>query len=95
VQKKYQLFSQNRQLPQRMPHILYPNSHFFRHAVPVFANMFQTLVYRAYAIRPYKSRKTNTAKTTFDVGKTMSYVEKIMSDVIQTTSDIIFTIANN
>ena len=28
------------------------------------------VAYRAYAIRPYKWRKTNTAKTTFDVGKT-------------------------
>ncbi len=30
----------------------------------------------------------NFQKTTFDVGKTMSYVGKIMSDVIQTTSDL-------
>ncbi len=35
-----------------------------------------------------------TPKTTFDVGKTMSYVEKIMSDVIQTTSDLFLTLAS-
>gem|GEM_PF-6909464 len=29
-------------------------------------------------------------KTTFDIRKTMSYVEKIISDIIQTTSDVIF-----
>ncbi len=28
------------------------------------------VAYRAYAIRSYKWRKTNTAKITFDVGKT-------------------------
>ena len=32
------------------------------------------VAYRAYAIRPYNFRKTNTAKIIFDVGKTMSYV---------------------
>ncbi len=49
----------------------------------------QTVAYRAYAIRPYKSRKTiiahsfqNVPKITFDVEKTMSYVEKIISDII-------------
>ena len=57
-------------------------------------------VYRAYAIRPYKWRKTLIAhpfqsltKTIFDAGKTMSYVEKIMSDIIQTTSDLFRPIA--
>ena len=43
---------------------------------------------RAYAIRPYNSRKTYTAKNTFDVGKTMSDVEKITSDIIQIISDL-------
>ena len=52
------------------------------------------VAYRAYAIRPYKWRKTNTAKITFDVGKTMSYVGKIMSDIIQTTSDLFLPITN-
>gem|GEM_PF-1388838 len=52
------------------------------------------VVYRAYAIRPYKWRKTNTPKITFDVGKTMSDVEKIMSDIIQTTSDLFSPLAN-
>ncbi len=28
------------------------------------------VAYRAYAIRPYNSRKTNLAKNTFDVRKT-------------------------
>ena len=32
--------------------------------------------YRAYAIRPYKRRKTKVAKTTFDAGKTISYAGK-------------------
>ena len=35
-----------------------------------------------------------TAKTTWDVGKTMSYVEKIISDVENFTSDIIFAFTN-
>ena len=51
-------------------------------------------VYRAYAIRPYKRRKTKVAKTTSNVEKTMSYVEKIMSDIIQTTSDLFLSPAN-
>jgi len=46
------------------------------------------VMYKADAIRPYKWRKTNIAKTIFDAGKTMSYVEKIISDIIQTTSDL-------
>ena len=37
---------------------------------------------------------SNIPKTTWDMGKTMSYVEKIMSDVIQTTSDLFLPIAN-
>ncbi len=41
-------------------------------------------------MRPYIYGKTNTAKNTFDVGKTMSDVEKITSDIIQTTSDLFF-----
>ncbi len=60
------------------------------------------VAYRAYAIRPYNFRKTiivrpfpNSPKNTFDVGKTMSYVEKIISDIIKTTSDIIFAVAIN
>ena len=64
-------------------------------------NAVHALAYRAYAIRPYKWRKTqignsfsNIPKTTSDVGKTMSYVEKITSDIIQTTSDQIFVFAN-
>ena len=67
----------------------------------VFVNAFQAVAYRAYAIRPYKWRKSktarlsqNTPKIIFDVGKTMSYVEKIMSDIIQTTSDLFFAFAN-
>ena len=52
--------------------------------------MVHAVAHRAYAIRPYKWRKPNTAKNIFDVGKTMSDVEKIISDIIQTTSDIIF-----
>ena len=52
------------------------------------------VAYRAYAIRPYNFRKTNTAKIIFDVGKTMSYVEKIMSDIIQTTSDLFLSTCN-
>ncbi len=43
---------------------------------------------RTYAKRPCKRCKTNTAKNTFDVGKTMSDVGKIISDIIQTTSDL-------
>ncbi len=62
--------------------------------VAVVCGMVHAAAYRAYAIRPYKWRKTNTAKNTFDVGKTMSYVEKIMSDIIQTTSDLFSPIAN-
>ena len=61
----------------------------------------QAVAYRAYAIRPYKWRKTqvgsffrNTPKITFDVRKTMSYVEKIMSDIIQTTSDLFSSFSN-
>ena len=46
------------------------------------------VAYRAYAIRPYKWRKTKVGKSTFDAGKTMSDVGKIMSDIIQTTSDL-------
>lgn len=60
------------------------------------------VAYWAYAIRPYKWRKTqnrqhfpNFPKITFDIGKTMSDVEKIISDIIQTTSDIIFAVANH
>ena len=52
-------------------------------------------MYRANAVSPCNFRKTiialpfpNTSKTTFDVGKTMSYAGKIMSDIIQTTSDL-------
>ena len=52
------------------------------------------VAYRAYAICPYKWRKTNTAKITFDVRKTMSDVEKIISDIIQTTSDLFSPLAN-
>ena len=58
------------------------------------------VAYRAYAIRPYNLRKTkincyfpNTSKNTFDIGKTMSYVEKIMSDIIQITSDLFSALA--
>ena len=36
----------------------------------------------------------NTPKTTFDVGKTMSYAGKIMSDIIQTTSDLFLPFAS-
>ena len=53
------------------------------------------VAYRAYAIRPYERRKTqtnhsfpNTPKTTTDLGKTMSDVGKNISDIIQTTSDL-------
>ena len=52
------------------------------------------VAYRAYAIRPYKWHKTNIGKITFDVGKTMSYVEKIISDIIQTTSDLFSPLCN-
>ena len=52
------------------------------------------VVYRAYAIRPYKWRKTQATKTTSDMGKTMSGVEKIMSDIIQTTSDLFSPLCN-
>ena len=52
------------------------------------------VAYRAYAIRPYNFRKTKVAKITWDIGKTMSYVEKIMSDIIQTTSDLFCTLCN-
>ena len=33
-------------------------------------NVAHAVAERAYAIRPYNWRKTNTAKTTSDVGKT-------------------------
>lgn len=33
-----------------------------------------TVAHKAYAIRPYKRRKTNAPKITFDVRKTMSDV---------------------
>ena len=56
----------------------------------VACDVVHAVAHRAYAIRPYKWRKPNTAKNIFDVGKTMSDVEKIISDIIQTTSDIIF-----
>ena len=53
----------------------------------------------AHAIRPYNYCKTiiahpfpNTAKITWDMGKTASYIEKIMSDVEISTSDIIFSL---
>ncbi len=36
----------------------------------VACGAFLAVAYRAYAIRPYNFRKTNTAKITFDVGKT-------------------------
>ncbi len=36
----------------------------------------------------------NTAKTAWDIGKTMSYVGKIMSDIIQTTSDLFSSFSN-
>ena len=52
-------------------------------------------------MRPDNSGKTpnrqyspNTPKTTWDIGKTMSYAGKIISDIIQTTSDIIFAVCN-
>ena len=67
----------------------------------VVCGTVHAVAYRAYAIRPYNFRKTkvgylfrNIPKTTWDVGKTMSYVEKIISDIIKTTSDIIFAICN-
>ena len=51
--------------------------------------------------RSYNFRKTqicchfqNASKTTWDIGKTMSYVEKIISDIIETTSDLFSTFAN-
>ena len=62
---------------------------------------FQTVAYRAYAIRPCKRRKNqnrqffqSTTKTTSDAGKTMSYAGKIMSDIIKTTSDLFFAPCN-
>ena len=45
-------------------------------------------------LRPWRGASPNTAKTTSDVGKTMSYVEKIISDIIQTTSDLFSPLAN-
>ena len=60
----------------------------------MLASAVHAAAYRAYAIRPYNFRKTNTAKTTFDVGKTVSYAGKIISDIIQTTSDIILADCN-
>ncbi len=51
-------------------------------------------VYRAYAIRPYKRRKTKVAKTTSNVEKTISYVEKIISDIIHTISDMVFPMSD-
>ena len=67
----------------------------------VVCDTFQATAYRAYAIRPYKWRKTiiahafpNTPKTTWDIGKTTSDAGKIMSDVENPTSDIIFSISN-
>ncbi len=36
----------------------------------------------------------NTAKTAWDIGKTMSYGGKIMSDIIQTTSDLFSSFSN-
>ena len=56
----------------------------------VFINAGYAMAYRAYAIRPYKWRKTKAPKTTSDIRKTMSDVEKIISDIIQTTSDLFF-----
>ena len=54
----------------------------------------RAMAQRAYAIRPYKWCKTNIAKTIFDVGKTMSYVEKITSDIIRITSDFFLPVVN-
>ena len=47
-------------------------------------------IYRSHNFRKSKTEDyfQNTTKITFDVGKTVSYVEKIMSDIIQTTSDL-------
>ena len=70
-------------------------------AMAVVGDAVLAMVYRAYAIRPYKWRKTiiahpfpNSPKTTSDAGKTTSYAGKIMSDVIQTTSDLFSPICN-
>ena len=59
------------------------------------------MAYRAYAIRPYNYHKPdidyfslNAPKTTWDMGKTMSYAGKIMSDVEKATSDIFSLFAN-
>ncbi len=60
----------------------------------VICDAVLAVAYRAYAMRPYNFRKTNTAKNTFDVVKTMSDVEKITSDIIQTTSDLFLSFAN-
>ncbi len=46
-----------------------------RNIASTVCNAVRAVAYRAYAIRPYKSRKTNTAKPTFDAGK-------IISDII-------------
>ena len=77
-----------------MEYISHAYNRFICHVAPVFADAVQAVAYRAYAIRPYNYCKTNTAKITFDVGKTMSYVEKIMSDIIQITSDLFSSLAN-
>gem|GEM_PF-2565572 len=88
----------------RLPHVQtykrkalaknYTHCKLWRNFAAVGRDAAHAVVYRAYAIRPCKWRKTNTAKITFDAGKTMSYVEKIISDIIQTTSDLFSPVAN-
>ncbi len=41
-----------------------------RNIASTVCNAVRAVAYRAYAIRPYKRRKTNTAKTAFDIEKT-------------------------
>ena len=62
--------------------------------VAAVCDVVYAVLYRAYAIRPYKWRKTKAVKIKFDVRKTMSYAGKIMSDIIQITSDLFPPLAN-
>ncbi len=56
--------------------------------------MVQAAAYRAYAIRPYNSRKTKVVKTMWDVGKIMSDVGKTTSDIEKIISDLFSPFAN-